>query len=278
MTARVYAASRALGALLAVGLVAAGCTSDPEPEPGPVEPTPPPTAEPPPPPPEEGACYRLGFEQALAPTSQRKARSCDRPHTAETYAVGRLDTLVDGHLVAVDSDRAQAQVAEACPAGLSGFVGGDVDALRLSMLRAVWFTPTVEESDAGEDWYRCDVVVVGGPTSLLKVTGSLEGVLDRPAGRETYAMCATAPPDAKGFERVPCSEDHSWRAIDVVTFEAKVDYPGEKAAEERGQAQCENAALDVAPDPLEFDWGYEWPTREQWDLGQQFGRCWAPVG
>lgn len=276
MTTRVQAAGRALGALAAIGLLAAGCTSEPEADPGPAEPTPPPTAEPPPPPPDDGACYQLGFDQALAPTSQRRPVPCERPHTAETYAVGRLDTVIDGHLLAVDSDRVQAQVAETCPAELPGFVGGDVDALRLSMLRAVWFTPTVEESDAGEDWYRCDVVVVGGSSSLTKVTGSLEGVLGEEQGRETYAMCATAPPDARGFERVPCSEDHTWRAIDVVTFEAKVEYPGEEAAEERGQVQCENAALDVAPDPLEFDWGYEWPTEEQWDLGQQFGRCWAP--
>lgn len=277
MTARAKAAARALGALVATALLAAACTSDPAPEPAPAEPTPPPTAEPPPPPPDDGACYLLGFQQALAPTSQRKPRPCDRPHTAETYAVGQLDTLVDGHLVAVDSDRVQAQVAETCPTELPGFVGGDLEALRLSMLRPVWFTPTVEESDAGEDWYRCDVVVVGGASSLVKVTGSLEGVLDEEAGRDAYAMCATAPPDDRDFERVPCSEDHAWRAIDVVTFEARVDYPGEEAAEERGQVQCENAALDVAADPLEFDWGYEWPTAEQWEMGQQFGRCWAPA-
>ena len=28
------------------------------------------------------------------------------------------------------------------------------------MLRTVWFTPSVEESDAGANWYRCDVVAL----------------------------------------------------------------------------------------------------------------------
>jgi hypothetical protein len=264
------------GGLAAVLLLAAGCSGSAGPPPEPPEPTAPPSAEQPPPAPEKGACYRLGFKDALAPTNDRAPRPCAQPHTSETYAVGTLDTRVEGHLVAVDSERVQAQVAAACPAELSPFLGGDLDDLRLSMLRPVWFTPTVEESDAGADWYRCDAVVVDGRRSLAPLEGSLAGVLDRTQGRDAYAMCATAAPDADDFIRVPCSEEHTWRAIDVVTFEAVRAYPGQQAARERGQAQCENAALDVAEDPLEFDWGYEWPTAEQWDMGQQYGRCWAP--
>lgn len=264
------------GGVIAVLLLATGCSGTEAPPAEPTEPTPPPSAEPPPPGPEEGACYRLGFNDALAPTNEKAPLPCARAHTSETYAVGRLDTLVEGHLVAVDSERVQAQVAEACPAALPRFLGGDLEDLRLSMLRPVWFTPTVEESDAGADWYRCDAVVVDGERSLAPLDGSLAGVLDRPQGRDAYAMCATAAPDAEDFVRVPCSERHAWRAIDVVTFEAVRAYPGQQAARERGQVQCENAALDVAEDPLEFDWGYEWPTAEQWEMGQRYGRCWAP--
>lgn len=263
------------GGLVAVLLLATGCSAEPRPEPAQSEPTPPPTAEPPPPGPEDGACYALGFQQALAPTSGKKPVACERTHTSETYATGELDTLVDGHLVAVDSDRVQAQVAEACPAELPEFLGGDLEDLQLSMVRPVWFTPTVRQSDAGASWYRCDAVVLGGESSLASLTGSLAGVLDQEQNRDAYAMCATAAPDDQDFVRVPCSEEHTWRAIDVVTFEANAAYPGEQAAQERGQTQCENAALDAAEDPLEFDWGYEWPTEEQWAMGQQFGRCWA---
>ncbi len=273
---------RAAALLLTVvvgGLV--GCSSD-DPEPGGGEPsatssapTTPPTAAPPPEAPETGACYRLGFEQALAPTSSRRPADCAAEHTSETYAVGRLDTVVGGHLVAVDSDRAQAQVASACPAALSEFLGGDLPALRLSMIRPVWFTPTVAQSDKGADWYRCDVVVVAGDETLAEVTGSLEGVLDRPLQRGRWAMCGTAAPDADDFERVVCSAEHSWRAIEVVTFPAGA-YPGVEAAQNRGQTQCENAGLDAADDPLDYEWGYEWPTAEQWEMGQTFGRCWAP--
>ena len=55
--------------------------------------------------------------------------------------MGQLRTVVDGHLVAVDSTRVQQQVARVCPRKVAEFLGTTDDALRLTMLRAVWFTP-----------------------------------------------------------------------------------------------------------------------------------------
>ena len=51
-----------------------------------------------------GACYRLAYDDAVAPTSRRKPVSCSGAVTARTFYVGTLDTVVDGHLLAVDSD------------------------------------------------------------------------------------------------------------------------------------------------------------------------------
>lgn len=221
------------------------------------------------------ACYRLEYDEALAPTNDRAPVDCARAHTSQTFAVGELDAVVDGHLLAVDSDRVREQVATACPVGLGRFLGGSTDDLRLSMLRAVWFTPTVEESDAGADWYRCDVIAVAGAEELATVTGALRGVLDEPAGRDRWGMCGTAAPDAADFARVLCSADHSWRAVAVVEL-PDGRYPGVAAVRESGQSPCEDAGLDAADDPLDFQWGYEWPTAEQWRAGQTYGRCWAP--
>jgi hypothetical protein len=100
--------------LAAVAL--AGCSDDDTKEPAATKtttaaPTPPPSAAPPPEPPEDGACYGLTFRQALAPTNATKPSPCKDQYTSETYAVGTLDTVVEGHLLAVDSDRVQAQVA-----------------------------------------------------------------------------------------------------------------------------------------------------------------------
>ncbi|MCX6399463.1 MAG: septum formation family protein [Propionibacteriales bacterium] len=225
--------------------------------------------------PKAGACYPLPFETAVAPTTEIEPVKCSARHTSETVAIGTIDAVVDGHLVAVDSDRVQAQVATACPQALIKYVGGSRERLRLSMIRPVWFTPTVKESDAGAEWYRCDAVLLAGTSTLAELTTSLKGVLDQSKVRDRYAMCGTAAPDAKNFERVLCSAKHTWRAIDVVVFD-EGKYPGEKKVRAAGRTQCEDAAADRAEDPLVFEWGYEWPTREQWDMGQMFGRCWAP--
>jgi len=263
----------AVALVLVTGLTA--CNSDDGEEPS--APSPQATqssAAAPPPSPKGGTCYPLPFDAAVAPTSEVKPVACASKHTSETVHIGTIDALVDGHLLAVDSEKVQAQVASACPASLSKYVGGGLEQLRLSMIRPIWFTPTVEQSDEGADWFRCDAVVIAGNESLAELTTSIKGALTRPQQRERFAMCGTAAPDAKNFERVVCSAKHSWRAIDVVTFEDG-DYPGVKKVRAAGRAQCEDAAADVSDDPLVFEWGYEWPTKEQWEMGQQFGRCWA---
>lgn len=263
--------------LLLLGL--AGCSGDdeePAADPTPVQASPPPPTATAAPKPLDGACYRLDFADALAPTTDAVPVDCDGRHTAVTFSVGTLDTLLDGHLLAVDSDRVIAQVARTCPDRLADFVGGSREDRGLSMLRAVWFTPTVPQSDAGADWFRCDVIAVAGRDSLAPLTGKLVGALSRPEGRQRWGMCGTDDPDSPDFERVLCSAPHSWRAIATLDFEPG-DYPGLDVVRERGQAPCEDAGRAVADDALNFQWSYEGPSREQWDAGQTYGRCWAPA-
>ena len=100
-------------------------------------------------------------------------------------------------------------------------------------------------------------------------------MLGTQAGRDRYAMCGTAAPDDPDFERVICSRPHSWRAISTVDFDPGA-YPGADAVRARGQGPCEDAGAQVADDPLDYEWAYEWPTAAQWKQGQTFGRCWAP--
>lgn len=269
---------RSVLAALLLALLLAGCSGDhdagPSEEPAATTPSPRPRATEPPAP-REGACYRLAFEDAVAFTNDDRPRGCRKPHTSRTFAVGRLDTVVDGHLVAVDSDRVKAQVAETCPRLLGKHLGGSLADRRLSMLRSVWFTPTLEESDAGASWFRCDVIAVARDEELDTLDLDTEGVLDTQRGRDRYGMCGTAAPDARDFERVVCSRRHTWRAVEVVTFEPG-EYPGERAAGARGREQCEQAGNQRAEDPLDFRWGYEWPTKVQWDAGIEYGLCWVP--
>jgi hypothetical protein len=265
-------------ALAALLVLLTGCTSGPE-RPR-AESTPTPT--PPPrataaPAPHDGACHQLTYAQALAPTTTDAPVPCRGAHTSQTYAVGRLTTEVDGHLVAVDSPRVQRQVRTTCPQRLAGFLGGSTEQLRLSMLRAVWFTPTVAASDAGADWFRCDVIAVAGDQQLAPLTGRLRNALrGTSAAPSPWAMCGTAEPGTKGFRRVPCRDRHTWRALRTIALDGAA-YPGEAAAKAAGQRTCREAGRSVAKDALDYQWGYEWPTRAQWDSGQTYGICWAPA-
>lgn len=267
--------TRLAGVLLPVVLLAVGCTAD-ERQPDSPAPSaaPKPTATPVPLP-EDGACYRLSFQDVLAPSNRAPEVPCRDEHTSMTYDVGTLDRVVDGHLLAVDSDRVLDRLAERCPERLADLVGGTRDQARLSMLRPVWFTPTLAQADAGADWFRCDVIAVAGQERLAPLPRRLSGALDSEEGRRTWGMCGTDKPDSEAFERVLCSAPHSWRAVAVVDFEPG-KYPGEDTVRDRGQTPCEDAGRAVADDALNFRWGYEWPTREQWASGQTYGRCWAP--
>jgi hypothetical protein len=88
-------------------------------------------------------------------------------------------------------------------------------------------------------------------------------------------MCGTAEPGTAAFDRVICSAEHSWRAVAVVPL-AEGGYPGEKQVRAAGEGPCRDAGAAAAEDTLDYQWGYEWPSAEQWSGGQHYGRCWAP--
>jgi hypothetical protein len=272
-------------AALVVPLLLAACTGSERPADGSTTPASAeataPTTEPtraadPPPAPADGACYRLRYDDAVAATVDRRPVPCREEHTSQTYLVGTLDLVVDGHLLAVDSERVREQVSTTCPARLGSFVGGTVEQQRLTMLRSVWFTPTVPESDLGADWYRCDVIALAGSGELAPLDGDLRDVLTTEEGRDRFGMCGTAEPGTEGFRRVICSAAHSWRAVSTVPFEAG-DYPGEEQVRTAGEGPCQDAGRAAADDPLNFRWGYEWPTGDQWRSGRTYGLCWIPA-
>jgi len=228
-------------------------------------------------PPAKG-CYILGFDAATEPTNDSRPVPCSKRHTAQTYHVGRLDTVVDGHLLAVDSEKAQRQVERTCPRKLLEYVGGSPEARALSRLEAVWFSPTIEQSDQGASWFRCDVVAVGRPSTLaaLPPPGRLRGILDRSDALEEVGLCGTAPPGARGFERVICSRRHAWRAVSTIEISGGAQYPGIARVRAAGERECRDRVQAANGSPERFSYGWEWPTSEQWRAGQRFGYCWAP--
>jgi hypothetical protein len=230
----------------------------------------------PPVPPARDACYRLGFDQLTRPSNDSEPVRCGGRHVARTIHVGRLDTVVGGHALAVDSDRVQAQLARTCPRRLAAHLGGTPQARDLSRFAVVWFSPTLEQSDRGAEWFRCDLVAIAGPERLHPLPRRTAGILDRPGALARFGLCGTARPGAPRFERVICARPHSWRAIATIPLPGGRSYPGAARVRSEGNASCRDVAAERAADPLRFEFGWEWPTREQWGNGRRYGYCWAP--
>lgn len=233
------------------------------------------TAAAPPPAPSATACYDLAFAAVLEPTNDDSPVPCTGAHTTRTVHVGRIDPLVDGHLLAVDSARVQEQVAADCRAQVDQHLGGTLEARRLSRFEAAWFSPTLQQSDAGALWYRCDLALVTRPNTLGRLPARTRGVLDDPKALDSYGTCGTASPAARAFRRVTCAQRHTWRARAALDLPAGTKYLG-KAADAAANSACRDIDTKLAADNLHLMWSFEWPTKAQWNAGQRYGLCWTP--
>ena len=271
-----------LGLLL--GLLLGGCASSTD-KPGAAPSTPSGTGAPvarttpapaPDPAPATGSCHRLTLRAATRPTDDAKAVPCGSRHTAVTIEVGRTRPLVDGHLLAIDSNRVQDQLARECPRRLPAYLGGSTTDQRLSRFRVVWFGPTVQQADLGASWYRCDVVALDHGNALADLPRRLRGILDKPHALDTFGTCGTAAPDAKQFQTVSCARRHTWRAVDVIELGGHAKYLGKKADAAANDA-CKSQAQQRAHGALRYTWSFQWPTRDAWNAGRHYGFCWVPT-
>jgi hypothetical protein len=221
------------------------------------------------------ACYDLAFSEAVAPTSTKAPVPCTAPHTAVTIRVGTIRPVVDGHLLAVDSDTVQRQVADRCRAALAAHVGGDEETRRLSRLTVVWFSPSLAESDRGAVWFRCDLVALAGHDQLAPLPRSTRNLLAADGALDRFGTCGTASPSAKKFQRVICSRPHSWRARATIDLPAHAKYL-DKTAGAAADSSCHDTEAGLASDSLRLRWSFEWPSRDQWRAGQRYGYCWTP--
>ena len=224
------------------------------------------------------ACYRLTAAELTKPTNASTPVHCASRHTAQTIYVGTLDTVVDGHSVAVDSATVQKQLSTTCPRKLAAYVGGSATARDLSRFNVVWYSPTLEQSDQGADWFRCDLIAFSAQDQLAALPGTarLKGVLGSAAALDEFGLCGTSAPGARGFQRVICGRGHTWRAIDTIGLPGGTRYPGTATVRKAGDSDCKDLAQARSDNSLKYRYGWEWPTREQWDRGQRFGYCWIP--
>lgn len=266
--------ARLLGAVVTtIMLVAvAGCSSDEEPAAAPSVRD---TAAPPPAAPPADACYALPFNAVLRPTNDAEPVPCTGRHTTRTLYVGRIDPVVDGHLLAIDSDRVQKQVADTCRARTARHLGGSAEDQRLARLQGAWFSPTLSQGEAGALWFRCDLVLLAGPDSLAPLPLRTAGLLATDNALDRFGTCGSTSPANPRFKRVTCSRPHTWRARATIDLAPGARYLG-KAAGKAADARCRDIDARIAADNLRLRWSFEWPTKDQWDHGQRYGYCWTP--
>lgn len=275
--------ARLLTLLAVLAVLATGCSGSDPAASAPTAPPPTIAADPsPPPPPAVGSCYLLSREQLAEPTNDSDPVSCASEHTSQTILVGELDLLVDGHLLAVDSAQAQAQITAQCPQAFVSHVGGNAERRALSRLQVVWFSPTLQQADAGATWFRCDVIAFGVGNEVATLTKQVpRNALKNASGLERYGLCGSSAPGSADFTRVLCSRQHAWRAVSTIDLDDSKDntgaYPGAGKVSTQGDKQCKEDARAAQEFALKFEYGWEWPTQEQWQQGQHYGICWAPV-
>lgn len=229
----------------------------------------------PPAPPRVGACYVLDVSAALEITNSDEPVACSSKHTAVTVQVGRIDPVLDGHLLAIGSARVQRQIAERCRSRVDTHVGGSREAQRLSRVQAVWFSPSPQDADRGALWFRCDLVVAAGPQILSNLPRKTRNLLESPGSSTRYGTCGTAAPSQQGFRRVLCSAKHTWRARATITLPVGTTYLA-KAPGKAADSTCRDIASRLTTTVSTLRWSFEWPTRAQWRAGQRYGLCWTP--
>jgi hypothetical protein len=221
------------------------------------------------------ACYRLSVAAALKLSSDAPAVPCSGPHTSVTVAVGRINRVFGGHLLAVDAARVQRKIARTCMTKVDRYVGGSVETRRLSRVQAVWFSPSAAQSTAGALWFRCDLVIAGTKTDFAALPAKARGLLAPASALNRYGTCGTASPAAAGFQRVACSAKHRWRVRASIDLPVRAAYLA-KAVGKRAESTCRDIEARRATTLTTLRWSFEWPTKTQWQHGQRYGLCWTP--
>lgn len=224
-----------------------------------------------------GDCHRLSARDLLGSADTRPAVDCSEEHTSETAFVGTFKAAVLGEPSSLTGDRANRRAAGTCRTEAASYLGTDPARLWLTRVEVFWFVPTPDEVDAGADWLRCDVVVLRRDDELMTLPRSMQGALATTAALDRFGLCGTARPGSKKFRRVACGEKHSWQAISTIPIRGGERYPGTRRVRSIGEDPCQREAREAQGGALQYDYGWEWPTKAQWEAGQRHGYCWAPA-
>ena len=224
-------------------------------------------------PPALGACRVLTPQQVAKPANTTKPVECAEKHTAETFAVGDLpDEFEDADY---DDPQLGAWAYRTCTKGFKEFLGADESLVMRTVVSWAWFRPPKAAWDDGARWYRCDVIG-GGEQSreYSQLPDTAKGLLlGRP--KDAWLVCADGD-TVSGSVKVPCTERHNWRAVTTISLgDAKDKYPGDRLAEVTTRDFCSKSVGAWLNYPVDYDFGYTWFHKAEWNAGNRRSVCWA---
>lgn len=223
--------------------------------------------------PELGACRVLAPDDVELASNATRTVDCTDSHTAETYAVGPLpDTFKDA---SHDDEGLAAFAYNRCAKQFEKFLGADESLVMRTVVSWAWFRPTEKAWDEGARWYRCDAVGGGEQSKeFVDLPESAKGLL---AGRtnDKWMVCADGP-TVVGDVKVPCSEQHTWRAVTTIKVGTDTDpYPGDRLVEVKTRDFCSKSVAAWMNYPVDYDYAYTWFHEAEWKAGNRRSICWA---
>jgi hypothetical protein len=133
----------------------------------------------------------------------------------------------------------------------------------------VWFVPTRADLGRGSRWFRCDLIGFATDDQLATLPQRSAGILAPPGSLDTYGLCSAAPPSQTG-DQVMCNRPHIWQAFSLIRLE------GRGSLLRAARQECKAQSRAHQGYPLRWTYGWQRPTREQWQAEQRWGYCWAP--
>lgn len=223
-------------------------------------------------PPRLGACYSLTPSATEKSSTAAAPVTCSGPHTSQTFAVG---TLPDSTGKAYSSGNHGKWIYPTCQRAFEKFLSVDASLAMRVRLSWAWFRPSSRGWDKGARWYRCDVV--GGPSDAGRYAAlpAVTKGLFRAKPPERWLTCALGQSVLKS-RKVPCSENHNWRAVTTIKVgDTRDPYPGDRISEVRSRDFCSDSVGAWMNYPVEYEYGYTWFHEAEWTAGNRRAVCWA---
>lgn len=226
-------------------------------------------------PPETKACRVLDAEAIAAASDDTDTVECSETHNAETFYVGELDKADGADDLAYDDPSLGARVYEECNARYIKFVGATRSLALRTVIDWAWWRPSEAAWEEGARWFRCDVV--GGneeSAELVDLPETAKGVLlGIPPPK--WMLCADGPVVAEA-PKVACNQKHVWEAVSAVVMgKPTAKWPGQRVIEVNSRDYCSDWVGAWLNYPLDYEYGYTYFGRAEWEAGNRQSVCWA---